>query len=46
MSREQMREFRTALSGTDGISTQELAQKSQLYVNPGQLRVLAQNGFN
>jgi peptidoglycan/xylan/chitin deacetylase (PgdA/CDA1 family) len=45
MSREQIRKFRTALNDAAGISARELAQKSQLYVNPEQLRALAQNGF-
>ena len=45
MSRDQIRKFRTALCSAVGISTRELAQKSELYVNPEQLRVLAQSGF-
>jgi len=45
LSREQVREFRTALSDAVGISTRELAQKARLYVNPEQLRALAESGF-
>lgn len=45
MSREQIRKFRTALSDAAGTSTRELAQKSQIYVSPEQLRALVQSGF-
>ena len=45
MSRDQIRKFRAALSGAAGISTRELAQKSGLYVSPGQLRALSHSGF-
>ncbi|HEU5411258.1 MAG TPA: polysaccharide deacetylase family protein [Candidatus Acidoferrales bacterium] len=45
MSRERIRQLRTALAAAAGVSTRELAQKAQLYVNAGQLRALTQNGF-